>query len=273
MAWRPGSHSAALALEDPYEDVPEHLVAPLWTWVSGHCRSDSTTMLAVGLRLRLSLPDPRRDRTGAVQGLAAECQAKPTLILDAIEVLLPFVIRAAGGHASIATLNNVLKIGNSMYQVKPDHTGLELRVLPEVREAVQAAVDAATGSAGEHLAMAWSEAYGRSPDAVKAYSEAIKAVEAAAAPVISPSNPKATLGTIIRDIKAKPSKWQFAVAANGDDGVVAVQRLMELLWNAQTSRHGGVAQTVPETAEAARAAVHVAATLVQFFVGKSITVR
>lgn len=125
------------------------------------------------------------------------------------------------------------------------------------------------GSPGEHLATAWSLAYGRTPDPVKAYSEAIKAVEAAGTPVISPKNHKATLGTLIRDVGATPQKWNFAIARPKGDSVEDVRQLMSLLWDGQTSRHGGIASTPPETPEAARAAVHIAATLVQFFVGKS----
>ncbi|MET7792027.1 hypothetical protein ABZ745_34690 [Streptomyces sp. NPDC013082] len=41
---------------------------------------------------------------------------------------------------------------------------------------------------------------------------------------------------------------------------------MRALWEGQTSRHGARSGTVPETLEAARASVHLAATLVQWFV-------
>ncbi|MEV6731473.1 MULTISPECIES: hypothetical protein [unclassified Streptomyces] len=62
---------------------------------------------------------------------------------------------------------------------------------------------------------------GRSPEPVRAYSESIKA--AAAHAVIQPNNAKATLGTML------------------------------------ASRHGAQSATVPETVEAARAGVHLAA--------------
>lgn len=42
------------------------------------------------------------------------------------------------------------------------------------------------------------------------------------------------------------------------------------LWDGQTSRHGKQTGTVPETLEAARAGVHLAAALVQWFVSGAV---
>jgi hypothetical protein len=61
--------------------------------------------------------------------------------------------------------------------------------------------------AGRSLTDAWRAIATRDPDPIEGYDKAVKAIEAAAQPVISPSNTVATLGTIIRDMKAKPSKW------------------------------------------------------------------
>ncbi|SUP61782.1 Uncharacterised protein [Streptomyces griseus] len=46
---------------------------------------------------------------------------------------------------------------------------------------------------------------------------------------------------------------------------------MRTLWTGQTSRHGSQTGTVPETLEAARAGVHLAATLVQWFISGAVT--
>lgn len=46
---------------------------------------------------------------------------------------------------------------------------------------------------------------------------------------------------------------------------------MRALWQGQTSRHGGQTPTSPETLEAARAAVHLAATIVQWFTSGAVT--
>lgn len=269
MAWRPGQRAAHLELEAPYEDVPDHLFGHLLDWLTVLLNS-AEIIYGLGAHLRLSMPDPRR---GTVQRDRAQVTLRHHIVndrvamLDAIEWVLNHYGNDLGRIAD--ELEEILATGNSAYRVRADHQGLEMRTTPEVRDVVQTTVAEATGSAGEHLATAWNEAYGRNPDPGKAYSEAIKAVEAAAAPVVSPKHLKATLGTIIGDIKSVPQKWSFAIARPNGDSVEDVHRLMSLLWEGQTSRHGGVNLTVPETLEAARAAVHVAATLVQFFVGKS----
>jgi hypothetical protein len=45
---------------------------------------------------------------------------------------------------------------------------------------------------------------------------------------------------------------------------------MRALWEGQTSRHGAQTAAVPETLEAARASVHLAATLVQWFISGAV---
>ncbi|KNX39725.1 hypothetical protein VV01_00330 [Luteipulveratus halotolerans] len=137
--------------------------------------------------------------------------------------------------------------------------------MPAVKAEVQEVVDSAgETSAGGHLAEAWGAAYARTPDPVKAYSESIKAVEAALAPHISPQNSKQTLGTMITNVSDKPTKWTCVLPSNdAESGVLMVLALMRALWTGQTSRHGGLGPTRHETPDEARAAVHLAATVVQ----------
>jgi hypothetical protein len=93
-----------------------------------------------------------------------------------------------------------------------------------------------------------------------------KAVEAAAIPVVSPANAKATLGTVIRDLENQQARWRLAVAApSGTDPIAPLLGMLRLLWQGQTDRHGSGGPTVAPSAEAAAAAVHLAATLVQWF--------
>ena len=165
------------------------------------------------------------------------------------------------------TLKQLLDASNSAYSVRDDWHGLELRIVPEVKDQVQSVVNSASGMAGDHLRNAWNEAYSRNPDPAQAYGESIKAVEAAMAPVVSPANLKATLGTIIKDVENKPGQWVFEIADGRATGVGMVLAMMQMLWDGQTSRHGGVTPTKAETPDEARAAVHLAATLVQFAVG------
>jgi hypothetical protein len=264
VAWRPGQRKAQRALEDPYVDVPEHLKQPLWNWISDGLRigydlpNDQRIQdLAIDLRKHLPGTTPERQITT----LVSWCNEDATMMLEIVEALLE---RHGWDRGRAQELEDFLARSNSAYAVSATWDALEERVALGVKELVREAIDASSGSAGDHLANAWNEAYGRKPDPVKAYSEAIKAVEAAMAQHVSPQNGKQTLGTMIRDISAKPVKWKFVIADGNASGVETALGMMRMLWDGQTSRHGGVNPTRDETTDEARAAVHLAAALVQF---------
>lgn len=269
MPWRPGVGAARRALDGPYDDVPSHLEQPLWAWVSDWLAANDELPWAIGIIMRWQLTDSRSGTRAHNQSIneIGQKATDPDVLLELVEEVLKVCGasgRAPGRLPSGMELEQTLVLGNSAYAVSSDWTRLEMRVIPEVKAQVQAAADAAPGSAGTHLAAAWNSAYARTPDPEYSYGQSIKAVEAAAAPIVSPTNLKATLGTMIADIRNKPSKWTFAISPGGEVGVTEVLHMMSLLWDGQTSRHGGVGQTVTETPAAARAAVNLAATLVQW---------
>ena len=105
---------------------------------------------------------------------------------------------------------------------------------------------------------------------MRAYSEAIKAAECAAHAVIQPNHPKATLGTMLGEIKNARHKFGTAISAPAGDPIAPAEAMMRTLWEGQTSRHGAQTATVSETLQAARAGVHLAATLVQWFVSGAV---
>jgi hypothetical protein len=264
MAWKPGQRGARRALEDPYEDVPLHLRQPLWNWISSGFQSiygeiDEERIQQVAIDLRIHMPSTLPQQQLKV--FLDACNGDEAFMLDLVEAILE---RYGWDNRRALTLQNLLTSANSAYRVKESWDALEERVTPGVKELVQEVIDASGGSAGDHLTNAWNEAYGRKPDPVKAYSEAIKAVEAALAQRVSPQNGKQTLGTMIRDISAKPSKWKFIIGEGAIDGVDTMLHMMRTLWAGQTSRHGSSTPTRAETPEESRAAVHLAATLVQF---------
>ncbi|MFI9206299.1 hypothetical protein [Streptomyces sp. NPDC053048] len=140
-----------------------------------------------------------------------------------------------------------------------------------VRQTIaDAAAGPAVGSAADHLAAAWQAAYGRGPDPVRAYSEAIKAVECAAHAVIQPNHAKATLGTMLGEIKNARHKFSTVIPSPAGDSIAPAEAMMRALWEGQTSRHGAQTATVSETLEVARAGVHLAAVLVQWFVSGAV---
>lgn len=137
---------------------------------------------------------------------------------------------------------------------------------------VKATTGPAVGSAADHLAAAWQAAYGRGPDPVRAYSEAIKAVESAAHAIVQPNNAKAALGAMPGKIKNARHKFSTVIPTpTGGDPIAPAEAMMRALWEGQTSRRGAQTTIVPETLEAARAGVHLAAALVQCFVSEAVT--
>ncbi|MFE2522514.1 hypothetical protein [Streptomyces mirabilis] len=254
-----------------HEGVPDHLLRPLQQWVY---------KMAVGaegyigeimcLRLRISVPE----KTNAAWHLS---QQKDMNLLDAVDEILAFFAEMdARDQSEAMALGFLLDFAGSAYRVADDNGGLEIRVSPGVRDAIRQAVNdsasiTSAGSAADHLTASWQAAYGLHPDPIRAYSEAIKAVECAAHSVIQPNHARATLGTMLGEIGNARSKFRTAISTpTGGDPIAPVESMMRALWDGQTSRHGKQTATVPETLEAARAGVHLAATLVQWFASGTV---
>ncbi|MGW1987888.1 hypothetical protein ACWCPJ_36475 [Streptomyces collinus] len=174
-------------------------------------------------------------------------------------------------HLLRRELQQLLDDGRSAYTLRSDQAGLCQRVDPTAEALAAAAVtnagqDSARGSAGTHLSRAWAAAYALHPDPVRAYSEAIKAVEAAAHATVEPNNRKATLGSMIKVMENTRARWEVGIGHEPSSaGAETIERMMRLLWTGQTSRHGGSHPTRDETVAEARAAVNLAVSLLNFF--------
>ena len=285
-----------LAGRDGLRDgVPAVLRRPLREWIStrvtersgwiriGEIRGVQGGRLVERVSRRLGLEDNDDAGVSPEEWLAYGTRDKDLLrIADAILALAPkpgvadpldgLSVRMAF-QARISSLQELLDDVRSAYTVRADGLGLERRATAGALQAHKAAMRAAAakpdaGSAAGHLSAAWAAAYAIAPDPVRAYSESVKAVEAAAHAVVEPGNPKATLGTMIRQCRDFPER--FATVLQGSDGVGTVRDMMALLWTGQTSRHGGMASTRRETPEEAQAAVQLAVTLVGWFVSDAV---
>lgn len=85
--------------------------------------------------------------------------------------------------------------------------------------------------------------------------------------MVSPNNARATLGTVIADLKNDPQKWTVSLQSPARGGQVdAVRGMLELLWHGQSHRHGTPDPVAPlsVTKEQAEAAVHLAIAIVNF---------
>ena len=154
-----------------------------------------------------------------------------------------------------------------MYRVavRDETPMLERRVDPTVTDLAESA--SASDRPGEHLARAWHEIYGREPSPTAAYREAVRAVEAAAQPVIEPANSAATLGTMIGALRTGKDGFKISLAPASADPIDSVLEMLRLLWKSQFDRHGTADESVPieVSSEEAEAAVHLAGTLVHWF--------
>lgn len=250
-----------------YEGVPPHLESALRGWLEDS--TDEALLARTVARLRLKVHHISRSYS----------EMSPGELLDAIDFVLHAGIQPQYSFNKpkklLATLAELLADGGSAYQINARGTGLELRVEPTVSDSVREVVrSAAESPASEHLAAAWEAVYGLHPNPPRAYSEAIKAVEAAAQPVIEPDNPtRATLGTMLRAPRNRGNaeKWsggQWEATLAGPEGgtdLSAVWTMCRMLWKGQTSRHGSGQSTRYETRAEAEAAVHLAVLLVSWF--------
>jgi hypothetical protein len=127
---------------------------------------------------------------------------------------------------------------------------------------VVASVTSSSDRAGEKLAQAWDKAYGPEAQPTDAYVAAVRAVEILICPLVSPKSDRATLGTVIRDLRNQSSSWSFAMKhGDGIDTASDVVAVLQLLWKAQNDRHGS-GEYADVTTEEAQAAVLLASTVV-----------
>jgi hypothetical protein len=172
-------------------------------------------------------------------------------------------------------LEEILVAGGSLWTtgVRDGLAGLERRVPEGVQTAAEAAM-AIPGNAGSLLSEAWHAAYGINPDPEKAYAKSIKAVEAAAIPVVSPNHTGATLGTVIGQVRAD-GNWRLDMTR--EHGAHTTQHvvlgMMQALWTGQNDRHAGQPGYTPSTPAEAEAAVMLAVPLVQWFASGAIAQR
>jgi len=304
VQWRPLSTRlkgvpAATAWREP---VPAALEGPLRDWVAGALSRSAFPFgmprlriaSRVVLRLNLVLPDAEDGEDDETLSDSDE-EAREFLaygtpvgllpdVADAVLDLLPVsvdrdqvgIVWKSAVAEMRGSLRRLLDDALSVLQVRADGRGLERRsdalaeaALTEAVKGAQAAPSA--GSAAAHLRAAWESVYALHPDPGKAYGEAIKAVESAAHAVVEPRRAKATLGTMLGQLRTNPDRFSLVIV--GPEGRGDVGPLIEcltLLWEGQSSRHGSSVPTREETLEEATMALHLAVMLVQWFTSGAV---
>jgi hypothetical protein len=270
--WKPLVERESGAEESLYDGVPSHIERPILDWLRSWASHDILTAVCMRVRVPYACtvrPEDSYYREQALLGGLQTTGNAPKALLSVVEGVLyarvheePSYRGAKNyGKRAIDSLSEILDFGGSKWRVEGDH--LEARVDDAVRAAVEKARhESKATSASEHLGNAWLALYGRNPNPAHAYAEAIKAVEASAAPVVTPNDMKAQLGKIRGELDAHAPVWRFSIAPRD---ISAVTSAMTTLEQGQTDRHGGNLPTQTIDPRAAEAAVLLAATLVHWF--------
>ncbi|WP_433127819.1 hypothetical protein ACQPWW_33680 [Micromonospora sp. CA-240977] len=261
-----------------HDGVPDWLEVPMRTWLAEALHKPRGLGRRVAVRLQIGMPhgDNRAEALALVN-------IDTHLLLDVIDATLqihpgwnpytpandPFDSwNQSEWRETLVSLGLLLAEGNSLYRIDTDGRCLERRVSEEADGAFKAATQAAPPTAADHIRQAWKAAYGRKPDPDKVFTEAIRAVEEIACPLVlrqKAASGNATLGGVIGELRSN-QKWKLVLPAKdgAPQDVGAAVAMMESLWNAQRSRHGGGANSRRMTSAEAEAAVHLAVLLVQW---------
>lgn len=263
--------------DGPQEGLPDYLLRPVMNWFGGLLwitepmyGSVPNVEVLQTLQLALRLPRPldwSRDGESAIQNLRSRMADDREFALD----VLDFFVQRVATPDYADELGKILEEGGSEWEVvelPDDGRQLAKRVIGPVRETIDSLRNDSE-RAHHHLSLAWQKLVGRSPDPSGAYREAIRGVEAAAKPVVTPNDPTATLGKIIRAVRDKPEKW-VVVLDKSSPGQIA--DMADLIWRGQLDRHGTDDPDTPlnVTQEEADAAVHIAISLSRLFAGGAI---
>ena len=149
--------------------------------------------------------------------------------------------------------------------------GLVERVPSGVQETVEGAI-AASGSAGMVLGRAWRDVHGIDAKDSPAYAYAVRAVEIAAIAVVMPRKTDATLGNVLGQMRAD-GDWRLPFRESDQaPSAEVLLGLLRTLWFGHRDRHGS-ADYSDVTHDEARAAVTLAATLVDWFASGAVQRR
>jgi hypothetical protein len=127
--------------------------------------------------------------------------------------------------------------------------------------------------AGKLLADAWRHAFSMHRDPSASYRCSVRAIEAAAGPVLTPADPRPSLGKMNVALRDGMGKWSFAFTVDsGVDPKNVLLEMMQLIWTNEYSRHVDADPDVPlhVSQGEAESAVVLALTLVNWFVSGAI---
>lgn len=268
-AWRP---VVSTGREDVLtETFPGYLREAVFKWLhgqlnvngSGHLNTDRLVEFQNAARTDLGF------RAGAYLSWATTVLPRLREIDDAnFANLLDYLASSSYFPAgSEHPLEQILSDGGSAWTILRWNRH-SARLVKRVSDGVITAVGGVLGAkdaASVKLQEAWLDAYGTNPRASVAYNHAVVAAEIAALSVIPTGKDEPTLASVFSILEAEIPSWRLVFRDNAKaPGAKSLAVMLRTLWRGHESRHGR-----PDYADAsleeARAAVILAATLVQWF--------
>lgn len=249
------------------EGLPDYMMEAVIGWIRAR-KANERGYVSWGFLIdfqtasKTPLGVPDGTRSGFTDLAAFLRKLRPQTMANLLDFILG-TIPLKGYDGWIGPLEKVLATGGSSWAVgvRGGRNGLVARMPSSVVDVV-AAVTSASDRAGVKLAQAWDKAYGPDAEPTDAYVAAIRAVEILICPLVSPKSDRATLGTVIRDLRNQGGSWSFAMKhGDGTDTSTEVVAVLQLLWKGQNDRHGS-GDYADVTIEEAQAAVLLASTIV-----------
>lgn len=279
VQWRP-RRADPVEFDALTDGIPAWLRIPVWRWIAqllttrdyiGDLHHNIDLVMAFDVNARRRVPVAGIFASRGFDAMIAELGDEGTL--DLADFLTYRNARA--DDETNQYLEDILAVGGSAWRVgvRDGQAGLERRVAASVQEAADAAMSI-PGHAGTLLSEGWHAAFGRNPDYELAYAKAVKAVEAAVIPVVSPTNRTATLGTVISQMRDQ-GDWSLHLTREHDTHPtkVVVLGMVQMLWTGHGDRHAGQPGYAPSTRAEAEAAIFLAVPLLQWFSSGAVARR
>lgn len=254
--------------DEASEGVPDHLLGPLTRWLEKvytitpdilSPQMDEAGLERLATLLRVDLRGT--DGYGMLSGIVAWIGGDSERLLDVVHYSLQIPTRMPKRWDELEIL---LAYGGSMWAATGK--GLQRRVHPTAMEAFDTVI-AVPDNTSDHLARAWTGAYGRNPHPASAWHHSIKAVEASLRTVLFPNNPMATLSHIIDELKT--GQWKLKIRGRARDYAIdPLIEMLELVW--PDPNRVDTRSEPPATREEACAVVQLAVAIVQWGRGGQI---
>jgi hypothetical protein len=266
--------------------VPPWLRESLWQWLQERiCRYHSTGGGTLAVPYPAAIREIERlcridtqwsggtslgDLVDGLHMLRQALYSNEMAFLTAVDLLIPKV----ADTPTLDALQLILNDAGSEWRVGEvgSHYGLVKRIDETVQRAAEEIVRQGTRP-GNLLADAWRHAYSMHPDPSASYRCSVRAVEAAAGPVLTPKDPRPTLGKMIATLRDGMQKWKFAFTVDSAvDPKGVLLQMMQLLWINEYSRHVDADPSTPlhVSQREAESAVVLALTLVNWFTSGAV---